>query len=206
MCGRLDPLGLIGHLSGHCGENSRPLGRWWRGGCCAAGCPSALGTPCGCSGAPGLDLHLLAPAKERVVLLCVQFPALSSCRQSLHGARCSLGGVSGALQKSLPVWKCASLLEVCLVGRWGLQPMSVGTRVLGHFPVGRWSQTRLPAELTAGDPVALPTQSRICRGTPGRRALPWSWPKARSRLQGFCGRLATSDRNRVQLSQGLNTL
>ena len=45
--------------------------------------------------------------KERVVLLCVQFPALSSCRQSLHGARCSLGGVSGALWKSLPVcWKC----------------------------------------------------------------------------------------------------
>ena len=33
------------------------------------------------------------PAKERVVLLCVQFPALSSCDQSLHGARCSLGGV-----------------------------------------------------------------------------------------------------------------
>lgn len=107
LCGRLDPRGLIGHLSGQCGENSRPLGRWWRGGCCAAGCPSALGTPCGCSGAPGLVLHLLAPAKERVVLLCVQFPALSSCRQSLHGARCSLGGVSGALWKSLPVcWKC----------------------------------------------------------------------------------------------------
>ena len=43
--------------------------------------------PVAAVGAPGRVLRLPAPAKGRVVLLCVQFPAVLSCDQSLHRAR-----------------------------------------------------------------------------------------------------------------------
>lgn len=81
------------------------------------------------------------------------------------------------------------------------------SRILTHFPVGRWSRTLLPAELKAGDSVALPIQSWIYKRILGAglsRGASES-PDHVSRLS-VVERLATSNKHRVKLFEGLNIL